>query len=104
MSLPRSDLSNHLLATLVAKDFERVKPHLQKIHLPVREMIENPDQPITFIVFPLAGIVSIVAHTPEYQLEVGIVGREGMTGVSVLLGAESSPHECYVQVAGEGLR
>src|SRR5438874_12361715 len=104
MSLQRSGRSNHVLATLAPDDFGRLSPHLQPVQLPLREIIETPNQPIAFILFPLAGIASIVAHTPEYQLEVGIVGREGMTGVSVLLGAESSPHECYIQVAGEGLR
>jgi hypothetical protein len=54
-------------------------------------MLEYPNQPITHIFFPVSGIASIVAHSPESQLEVGIIGREGMTGASVILGAESSP-------------
>src|SRR5438552_3731174 len=104
MSSRDPNISNHLLASLSPNDFERLKPHLEPIALGLRDGLESPDQPIANVFFPLSGMVSIVAHTPEYQLEVGIVGREGMTAVSVLLGADSSPHECYVQIAGEALR
>jgi len=96
--------SNRLLAGLPAADLARLARGLAQVALPVREMLEYPHRPIESIFFPLSGIVSIVAEVPEYQLEVGIIGREGMTGVSVLLGGDSSPHRCFVQVAGEALR
>jgi CRP-like cAMP-binding protein len=104
MSPGNANHSNHLLAALAPEDFKRLQPHLEAFELKLREMLESPNQPIASICFPLSGIVSIVARTPKHQLEVGIVGREGMTGVSVLLGTDSSPHECYTQVPGEGLR
>ena len=70
----------------------------------MRGSVDQANQPIRHIVFPLSGIVSLIAHEGEYQLEVGIVGREGMTGAPLVLGVDKSPQESFVQVAGEGVR
>ena len=52
-----------------------------------------------------AGIASVVAVQPdETPVEVGLIGREGMTGIAVVLGGDQSPHSTYIQVAGEGQR
>ena len=57
------------------------------------------------VVFPESGIVSVVARgSGRKQLEVGIIGREGMTGLIVVMGNDRSPHSTYVQVSGEGQR
>ena len=54
--------------------------------------------------FPESGVISVVANG-EHAIEIGIIGREGMSGVSVVLGSnEKSPHETYVQIAGNGQR
>ena len=51
------------------------------------------------------GIASVVAVQPdETRAEVGLIGREGMTGIAVVLGGDQSPHSTYIQVAGEGQR
>lgn len=104
MPLHQSNISNRLLASLAPEDFARLAAHLEPVTFRLREVLEYPDQTIGHIVFPLSGMISVVAHTLEHQLEVGIIGREGMTGVTVLLGGDSSPHESFVQIAGEGLR
>jgi CRP-like cAMP-binding protein len=50
-----------------------------------------------------AGIASVVAVQPDETLaEVGLIGREGMTGIAVVMGGDQSPHSTYIQVAGEG--
>ena len=50
-----------------------------------------------------AGIASVVAVQPdETRIEIGLIGREGMTGTAVALGGDQSPHSTYMQVAGEG--
>ena len=52
-----------------------------------------------------AGIASVVAVQPdETRIEVGLIGREGMSGTAVVLGGDQSPHSTYMQVAGEGQR
>ena len=60
---------------------------------------------ISHIDFPETAIASIVAETGDgRRLEVGIFGREGMSGTRLLLGIERNLHECFIQVAGDGLR
>ncbi len=62
-----------------------------------------PNKPIKRIYFPTSAIVSVVtASTRKRQIEVGMIGREGMTGVNVVLGEDRSPHTSYVQIAGQG--
>jgi CRP-like cAMP-binding protein len=94
---------NQILARLPERDLARLVPHLQPFELVVREFLEKPDEPIKDVYFVLDGIVSLVAGTTR-NIEIGIVGRDGMTGTSVVLGARSSPHQCFVQVAGKALR
>ncbi len=101
---PRPPTDNRLLASLNAADRARLEPHLEFVALHVREVLEHPNRPITYVHFPLSGVASVIANAPEYRLEVGIIGREGMTGISIILGAEDSPHECFIQIAGESLR
>lgn len=72
--------------------------------MPLREVLEAPDAPITHVYFPLSAVSSIVTGSGDDRIEVGLIGRDGMTGLSVLLGAESSPHECFIQIPGDGLR
>ena len=52
-----------------------------------------------------AGIASVVAVQPDdTQVEVGLIGREGMSGIAVVLGGDQSPHSTYVEMAGKGQR
>jgi CRP-like cAMP-binding protein len=94
---------NQVLAALQPGDFARLQPHLRPLTLALRDDLEFPNQPIGRVVFPVSGLLSLIAHQGEYQLEVGIVGRDGMTGTALLLGAEAPSQQCFVQVAGEGV-
>jgi hypothetical protein len=70
----------------------------------LKEM-ERPNRRIETVYFMEAGIASVVAVQPdETQIEVGLIGREGMSGIAVVLGGDRSPHSTYIQVAGEGQR
>lgn len=67
--------------------------------------IERPNRRIDAVYFMETGIASVVAIQSEaIQVEVGLVGPEGMTGLAVILGADQSPYSTYIQVAGEGQR
>src|SRR5580693_1873051 len=97
-----SRLRNRLLAALSPTDFALVQPHLNFLAVAVRHEIERPNRRIDAVYFMEAGIASIVAvQADETQVEVGLVGREGMTGTAVVLGGDQSPHSTYIQVAGE---
>jgi CRP-like cAMP-binding protein len=92
-----------MLAALSAADFRRLAPHLASTRLGLRRGLEDANKPIKHIYFPEDGIVSVVAlGTRERQSEVGLIGREGMTGINVVMGNDRSPHLSYVQVAGQG--
>jgi CRP-like cAMP-binding protein len=94
---------NLLLAALNNKDLALVGPHLKAVSLASRQELERPNVPIESVFFPETGIVSVVnAGMRKKQLEIGIIGREGMTGLTVVLGNDRSPHSTYIQVAGNG--
>lgn len=78
---------------------------LARVELPRRTSLETPNRRIAHVYFPDSGIASIVASpTADAQVEVGIVGRDGMTGVAIVHGADRSPHAVYMQVDGAGHR
>jgi CRP-like cAMP-binding protein len=94
-----------LLTVLSQADFGLLQPHLEALPLGVRKSLEVPNLRIDDVYFPNAGIASVVAiQEKDTRAEVGLVGSEGMTGTSVVLGSDRSPNETYMQVAGEGQR
>ena len=90
---------------MLATDFALLQPHLQTIDMPLLKDLERPNRRIETVYFMEAGIASVVAVQPDdTKIEVGLIGREGMSGISVVLGDDQSPHSTYMQVAGDGLR
>jgi CRP-like cAMP-binding protein len=105
LSAPDPALQNQLLAKLPRSALDVLRPHLELVSLPLREVLEAPDEPIKHIYFPIGCVGSVVAGAAGGpRLEVGLIGREGMTGLCVVLGASTSPHECFVQIAGDAMR
>jgi CRP-like cAMP-binding protein len=103
-SIDLTQTPNILLAGLAAADKEAIQPFLRRFKLNVRTTIEDRNMPIETAHFLESGLVSIVASTTQdRQVEVGIIGREGMTGLSLLLGGLQSPNVSIVQVAGTSL-
>lgn len=102
-STTRNTSKNHMLAELSADDFARLAPHLSATRLGLRRPLEDANKPIKQIFFPDEGIVSVVASgTHARASEIELIGREGMTGINVVMGNDRSPHQSYVQVAGRG--
>src|SRR3954449_5228688 len=100
-----SIICNTLLLTLSADDLALVQPHLEEVRLERGDVIAEPKKPIQHVVFPEDAIISVVASTPDgRRIEVGIIGRDGATGTSVLHGADTTPHEIFTQVPGSALR
>src|SRR5580692_8220613 len=93
---------NRLLTAMSPADLALLQPHLTPLAVAVRHEIERPNRRIDSVYFMDAGIASVVAvQADETQVEVGLVGPEGMTGTAVVLGGEQTPHSTYIQVAGE---
>ncbi|HEX2255137.1 MAG TPA: Crp/Fnr family transcriptional regulator [Afifellaceae bacterium] len=95
---------NRLLLALGADDYELLQAHLTPVLLPLRHCLEAPKKPIREVFFLQSGMASNVALAGADRIEVGVYGREGMSGIPVILGTDSSPQETFIQVAGEGLR
>ncbi len=96
---------NRILSRLSAEDFALLEPHLTAIDLPLRKQLEVSRRPIEHVYFPDSGILSVVANGDNKRsIEVGLIGREGMTGLAVVMGTDRSPHQTFVQSAGQGRR
>jgi CRP-like cAMP-binding protein len=96
---------NRLLAALPRKEYDRLHPHLEKVFLPLKDILYEPNGPIPHVYFPLGGVVSLVIIMDGgFSLEVGIIGNEGMVGTPVFLGCQSSLTRAISQVAGDALR
>ena len=96
---------NRLLSSLSKADFGLLLPDLEAVSLDVRKVLERPNKRIDDVYFPDAGFASVVAVQPKQtKVEVGLIGREGMTGLPVVLGNHKTPHETYIQAAGHGQR
>jgi len=96
---------NRLLADLPSDEYDRLLTHLQKVSLPLKDILYEANGPIPHVFFPLHGVVSLVILVDgDVSLEVGTIGNEGMVGTPVFLGSDSSPTRAISQVPGEALR
>jgi CRP-like cAMP-binding protein len=95
---------NRLLAVLSTEEIERLMPSLESVPLLSGVPIYEPNTRITHVYFPISGIVSMTSDMREGTVEVGTVGREGMTGLPLVLGANTMPTRAFVQVPGQSYR
>jgi CRP-like cAMP-binding protein len=100
----QSAVRNQVLAGLSPEDFALLQPHLEPVPLELCRCLHGPDQAIEHLYFPEMGLASLTNDGSSSQIELGIIGREGMTGVPVVLGTHHSPFSCFVQMEGHGLR
>jgi len=97
-------VSNQLLSFLSAKDRNLLAPNLKRIPLVLRQNLEKANQAIENVYFPEDGIASVVGDSESVgAIEIGIIGKEGMTGLMVVMGNDRSPYDTFVQVAGSAL-
>jgi CRP-like cAMP-binding protein len=95
---------NLLLAALPRDEYDRMRLHVEKVSLPLRDILYEANEPIGHVFFPLNGVVSLVIMDSGFTLEVGIIGNEGLVGTPVFLGSERSPTRAIAQIPGEALR
>lgn len=96
---------NKILAALPGEEYYRLLPHLTPVSLPLGESLYETEDRIRYVYFVNTGIVSLVTHLKEGSgVEVGLVGSEGMVGLSVALGDDVSPNQAIVQIADGAMR
>ena len=96
---------NQLLAALTAEERDHFLPNLERVPLLLEDVIYEPDERIRHVYFPTSGEITPLGTTDAgASIEVGTVGLEGMAGIPVFLGVDSSPNRAVVQIAGEAMR
>ena len=105
MVTPQSPNQNHLLAALPTAEFERIAPHLELSAMPLGEVLYESSGQLQHAYFPTTAIVSM-----HYVMESGAsseiagVGNEGVLGISLFMGGNTTPSRAIVQTAGYGYR
>ena len=105
MGVQHAALENGLLASLSGSDFALLEPNLSAVDLPVRRQLENRNRRIEHAYFLRRGLASLViSGGANHSIEVALVGKEGMTGISLLLESDLAVHETFIQTPGDGWR
>jgi CRP-like cAMP-binding protein len=105
MPSPHSPKQNHLLAALPAADYARLLPNLELIPMPLGWAVYESGGKMGYLYFPTTSIVSLLyVMVSGAAAEIAITGSEGLVGISLFMGGESTPSRAVVQSAGEGYR
>jgi CRP-like cAMP-binding protein len=100
-----SPLQNHLLDALPRSDYERLTPHLELIPMKLGDVLYEPGIKMRHVYFPTTSIVSLLYVMEDgASAEIAIVGNEGILGISLFMGGETTPSRAVVQGGGFGFR
>ena len=96
---------NHLLAALPKAEWLRWKPELEAFDMPLGEVLYESGGTLSHVYFPTTAIVSLLYVLENgASAEIAIVGNEGVVGIALFMGGESTPSRAVVQSAGKGFR
>jgi CRP-like cAMP-binding protein len=102
MSTPKQ---NHLLSALHEEALTRILPHLELVEMPLGKVIFESGQPMKYVYFPTNCIVSLLHELINGEsAEIAVVGHEGLVGIAVFMGGESTPSRAIVQSGGFAYR
>ena len=105
MSTSHSPSQNHLLAALPTAEFEPLATHLELVQLPLGEMLYEPGGQMQHAYFPTTAIVSLhYVMADGASAESAGVGNEGIVGISLFMGGNTTPSAAVVQTAGHAYR
>lgn len=100
-----SPTQNHLLAALPAEDLERLRPRLELRPMPLGQVLYESGSQLRHVYFPTTAIVSLLYVMEDgSSAEIAIVGNEGVVGVALFMGGETTPSRGVVQSAGQAYR
>jgi CRP-like cAMP-binding protein len=105
LSTQQSPRQNHLLAALPAADYERLLPHLERVPLPLGRAVYESGSGQDYVYFPTSSIVSLLYVMEDgSSAEIAVVGNEGVVGIALFMGGETTPSRAVVQSEGYGYR
>ena len=105
MTTSHAPKQNHLLAALPQADFERLLPHLELVPMPLGEALYESGGRLQHVYFPTTSIVSLLYVMEDgASAEIAVEGNEGILGISLFMGGETTPSRAVVQSAGYGYR
>lgn len=97
--------ANQLIATLPELIFQQWLPHLEAVEMPLDRVLYEPGCEVSHVYFPTTSIVSLLYVLDSgHSTEIAIAGREGIVGISCLMGGGSTNHQAVVLSAGHGFR
>src|SRR4051794_41857145 len=98
-----SSSQNHLLAALPTAEYDRLAPHLELVPLPLGEVLYEPGGQLHHAYFPTSSIVSLHYVTESgASAEIAGVGNEGVVGISLFMGGDTTTSSAGVETAGGG--
>src|SRR5215210_8371940 len=102
---PQQTIQNRILESLPAEEYQRIAPHLEVIRMRLGDVLSYPDEKIEYVHFPKRGTISVCAIMEDgTQVEVGVIGNEGMCGLPVLFGTATVPLQSMVQIPDGAVR
>ena len=105
MSSAHDPRQNQLLAALPADEYERLLPHLELVPMPLGDVLYESGIQMRHVYFPTTAIVSLLCVMEDgASAEIAVVGNEGIVGVSLFMGGETTPSRAVVQSAGHAYR
>lgn len=105
MALAADPRQNRLLAALQDAIWARWRPHLELVDMPLGKVLYESGTKMTHVYFPTTSIISLLYVLEDgASAEIAVVGHEGIVGISLFMGGESTPSRAVVQSAGQGFR
>jgi CRP-like cAMP-binding protein len=102
---PETDWKNRLLVSLLKVDHELLLPHLHEVELVQADVIYSAGDNIEAVYFPETAVIALLSALEDGSTtEVGLIGREGMVGLSAFLGGAITPERAVVQINGRALK
>lgn len=105
MDQPPAQSANDLLASIPPAEWARLAPHLETVELPLGKVLYESGASMSHVYFPTTAIVSLLYVLEDgASAEIAVVGREGIVGIALFMGGETTPSRAVVQSAGHGFR
>jgi CRP-like cAMP-binding protein len=105
MTAPPDPRKNHLLAALPDAEWQRWLPQLELVEMPLGQVLYESGSTLSHVYFPITALVSLLYVMEDgASAEIAVVGNEGIVGIALFMGGESTSSRAVVQSAGQGLR